>query len=358
MQPFKLPAAHALLAALPALICSCEISQPATEDIEPQFQQTRTVSALVEDAALLLERQGESAAFSKFKKQGSKWFHGDAYVFVFDSKGKSLCAPANPDLEGQNLADLTDADGKQIVEAMLAAVSGDKSAGWVHYQWPKPGDTQPTWKSSYVMQVTDASGRKCIVGSGLYNMKVDQVFLVETVDKAAGWVHYQWPKPGDTKPTWKSSYVMQVTDASGKKCIVGSGLYDMKVDQVFLVETVDKAAELIKKEGRRAFDTLRAKSGPFRYQDVYVYVFDRKGIELVNPVSPELEGKNLLDFKDVNGKPVNQDIIRALETKDRAWMEYMWPRPGETKASKKRSYIRRIKVGGEDLYVGAGAYID
>ncbi len=301
MQPFKLPAAHALLAALPALICGCEISQPATEDIEPQFQQTRTVSALVEDAALLLERQGESAAFSKFKKQDSKWFHGDAYVFVLDSKGKSLCAPANPDLEGQNLADLTDADGKRIVAAMLAEVAGDKSAGWVHYQWPKPGDT---------------------------------------------------------KPTWKSSYVMQVTDASGRKCIVGSGLYDMKVDQVFLVETVDKAAELIKKEGRRAFDTLRAKSGPFRYQDVYVYVFDRKGIELVNPVSPELEGKNLLDFKDVNGKPVNQDIIRALEIKDRVWMEYMWPRPGETKQSKKRSYIRRIKVGGEDLYLGAGAYID
>ncbi len=132
----------------------------------------------------------------------------------------------------------------------------------------------------------------------------------------------------------------------------------MKVDRLFLVETVDKAAELLKKEGRQAFDTLRAKSGPFRYQDVYVFVHDRNGLELVNGAFPDLEGKNLLDLRDPTGKPIVQDTIRLLETKDRAWMEYMWPRPGESEPSKKLSYFRRIKVGDEDLYLGAGTYIN
>lgn len=298
MHPFQVPAARALVAALPALLCGCTL-QPATEAV-PHYEETGTVSALAKDAALLVQQRGEGA-FTEFKRPNSKWFHDDTYVFVLDWSGTALCVPPDPDLEGQDLSDMTDAGGKRVAAMMRATVSGGKSAGWVHYQWPKPGETQPTWKSSYVMEVTDAAGRKRIVGSGRYNMKVDRVFLVETVDKAA---------------------------------------------------------ELLEREGRRAFDTLRATSGAFRYQDVYVFVHDRKGTELVNPAFPHLEDKSQWDLKDANGKLIIQESIRALETRDRTWIDYMWPRPGETIPSSKHAYLRRIKVGGEDLYVGAGAYLD
>ena len=104
--------------------------------------------------------------------------------------------------------------------------------------------------------------------------------------------------------------------------------------------------------------TLRDRAGPFRYQDVYVFVDDHKGIELVNPVFPELEGTDLIDFKDANGKLVIREIIEMLRDKDSGWMECMWPKPGTTTPSKKLCYIRKVKVGDRTLYVGAGVYLE
>ncbi len=149
-----------------------------------------------------------------------------------------------------------------------------------------------------------------------------------------------------------------VKDAAGKEYIVGSGRYDMKVEKLFVVDTVDGAAELIRKEGKQAFQTLRDKAGPFRYQDVYVFVHDRNATQLVSPVSPDLEGQNLLDFKDANGKMLWRETIKMLEAKGTGWIDYMWPKPGETEPSKKLAYVRKVKMGDEVLYVGAGIYLD
>ncbi|MFQ5927607.1 MAG: cache domain-containing protein, partial [Terriglobia bacterium] len=213
----------------------------------------------------------------------------------------SLCHPLIPETEGENIINLTDGDGKRLIAMMIEKVSGRK---------------------------------------------------------AAGWVHYKWPRQRDEKPTWKSSYCMRVKGASGKEYLVGSGLYDLKVERLFIVETVDEAAELVRKKGRGAFATLRDQASPFRYQDVYVFVHDKNGLELVNPVQPQLEGTNLLDFKDASGKAVVRETIKMLETKEAGWIDYMWPKPGATKPSKKFSYVRKLNVGDRTLYVGAGVYLD
>jgi ABC-type amino acid transport substrate-binding protein len=268
--------------------------------LKPKYMQTTQVMALVKKAAALVERKGEEA-FPEFKKSGSDYFHGDFYVFVDDLKGKILCSPITPELEGTNILDLTDADGKRFMAGVADIVAGEKAAGWVHYRWLRRKSQDPSWKSSYVVRVQDASGRQYLVGSGLY---------------------------------------------------------DMKVEKLFIVDTVDDAARLIKKKGEQAFATLRDRTGPFRYQDVYVFVDDYNGIELVNPVSPELEGTDLIDFKDANGKLVIREMIEMLRDKDSGWMEYMWPKPGATTPSKKMSYVRKLHGGEKTLYVGAGVYLE
>ena len=289
------------LAVRPLLIfCAAQLLSAQGVEANPKHDQPKQVIALVEKAAALVEREGEKA-FSKFRKKGSEWFHGEIYVFVTDLEGTALCAPPMPELEGKNIIDRVDPNGKRVIAMEIEKVSGNKGAGWIHYQWPKPGED---------------------------------------------------------KPFWKSSYVMRVKDASGKEYMVGSGLYDMKVEKLFVVDTVDDAAELIRKEGKPAFQTLRDKAGPFRYQDVYVFVHDQNGVELVSPASPDLEGQNLLDFKDANGKLVLRDTIKMLETKETGWIEYVWPKPGETEPSKKLTYVRKVEMGDEVLYVGAGIYLD
>ncbi len=267
---------------------------------QPQYEQTKQVITLVEKAAELLKREGPQA-FSKFRQKNSEWFHGDSYVFVHDRKGVCLCHPFQPALEGTNLIDLKDVDGKRLTATMIDTVSGQRAAGWVHYKWPRPKDATPSWKSSYVVRVKDSSGNEYLLGSGMYGMKVEKLFIVETVDEAA---------------------------------------------------------RLIGQNGKKSFPILRDKAGRFRYMGVYVFVSDKKGNELVSGGFPELEGTNLWDFKDANGKLVIQYQIKMLETKDAGWNDYMWPKPGETKPSKKLSYVRKVKSTDGFLYVGAGLYTE
>jgi methyl-accepting chemotaxis protein len=46
--------------------------------------------------------------------------------------------------------------------------------------------------------------------------------VLETGD--SGWVDYQWPRPGATEPSPKSSYVRKV-DVNGTLYLVGAGVY-------------------------------------------------------------------------------------------------------------------------------------
>jgi cytochrome c len=83
-----------------------------------------------------------------------------------------------------------------------------------------------------------------------------------------------------------------------------------------------------------------------------------KGNLLVNAAFPELEGKNELELKDVTGKPIVKSFINLLKTKDSGWVYYMWPKPGQSKPSKKSSYVKRAKLGKDMVFVGAGFYVE
>ena len=266
---------------------------------EPTYAETKQLIDLVERAAAVVKSQGQEAC-AEFKEENGSWRQGDAYIFVHDMRGTSLCHPFMPELEGTELINFQDVDGKRMVATMVERISEEPGATWVHYRWPRPGDPDGT-------------------------------------------------------PVWKSSYVVRVEDPSGEDRMVGSGLYEMKTEKLFVVETVDAAADLVER-GNDAFATLRDMASPFRYQDVYVFVHDQNGVQLVNIIFPELEGTSLLDFQDVNGKFVLRDTIAMLRDQDAGWIDYMWPRPGETSPSKKSSYVRKVKVGDDVLYVGAGVY--
>ena len=121
---------------------------------------------------------------------------------------------------------------------------------------------------------------------------------------------------------------------------------------------VDKAATLIGKKGKDAFPEFKKKGGEWFKGDAYIFVGDMKGNLLVNAAFPELEGKNELDLKDATGKFIVKSFIDLLKTKDSGWVDYMWPKPGQTKPSKKSSYVKRVKLGKEMIYVGAGIYTE
>ena len=138
---------------------------------------------------------------------------------------------------------------------------------------------------------------------------------------------------------------------------MGSGLYDMKMERMFVVDSVDSAAALIQRRGEATFNTLRDKRSEFRFRDIYIFVLDGKGIALVNAGFPQLEGQNRLHVKDASGKAYMQEMFRMLQKKDAGWVDYLWPKPGEAKPSKKSTYVRKIKLDRHTLYVAAGVYL-
>jgi signal transduction histidine kinase len=254
--------------------------------------------SFVQEAAALIEKEGE-AAFSKFRDPGGDWFQGDRYVFVWGLDGIRRVFPPDTAGEGQNMRDLKDINNKPIGQWFIARASGANGDGWVHYQWPRPGEIFPVWKNTYVRRAVSPAGNAYLVGSGRYNMPMDRTFIVDLVEQAA---------------------------------------------------------RMLRERGKAGFARLRDKSGEFVFMNTYAFVVALNGVEYVNPAFPNLEGRNLLDYKDAAGNYLVREMIDKTEDAASAWVEYFWPKPGSGEAVRKLAYVRRTSVDGETVIIGAGLY--
>ena len=268
---------------------------------ELQYEESRKLVALVDEAAALIAEKGEEA-FKILSVEGSKWRHGETYIFVLSPDGTFLVHP-DPEFAGKNQIDFTDVNGKPVVKWFIAKVK-------------------------------------------------------ENPQRRSGWSHYLSVKPGEITPCWKTTYLKLVTAPSGKEYIVGSGLYNMRMEKAFVVDGVNMAAELIKKEGRAAFDTLRDKKSEYNYKDTYVFVIDDKGTLLLDPPFPSLEGRNVYNYRDPAGKYLFREMIEVANKNGSGWVEYMWPKPNNTEYEKKSSFVKKVQVGNEVLIVGTGIYLE
>jgi len=243
------------------------------EDAEYQYKETEELVELVNDAVVLIEEKGKDV-FAEFAVQDSKWRHDDKYIFVIDPEGM-VYAHASTALVGTNVIELTDVNGKPFIKWFLIEVSDEDSSGWSHYLWNIPGQDEPTWKSTYVQSAIAPSGKKYIAGCGLYNMKMERAFIVDQVNEAA---------------------------------------------------------DMIEVEGVSAFDVLRDPKSEFIFNSNYVFVLDEEGTLLVHP---EIEGTNLYDAQDVNGKYFIREILEVGREDGSGWVDYWWSKPGEDKPSSK-----------------------
>jgi signal transduction histidine kinase len=266
------------------------------------YKDTRRLVSLVEDAADLMEQRGTNI-FREFGQENSRWFNDNYYLFVYDVDGNCVFHPANPELVGRNLMGLRDMNGKPVI------------------RW-----------------VTD-------VGRG-------------TNDDASGWVFYLWEEGRELSPMWKSSYVRKVAAPDGKTYVLGCGVYDIKIERAFVKDRVDLAVALVQAKGKdAAFSDFRNSSSPFFFLNAYIFVLDINGRALVDPAYPTLVSRNLQDFQDEVGRYVVREMIQKLESSDEAWVQYMWPKPGDTLPSRKIAYVRKVRVGDETLMVGCDVFM-
>ena len=119
---------------------------------------------------------------------------------------------------------------------------------------------------------------------------------------------------------------------------------------------VDKAAALIDSKGKSVFPEFRKTGSEWRSGDTYLFVGDMKGVEVFNAAFPKLEGTDVSGIKDAKGKLITMEQIKTVQSKGAGWVDYMWPKPGQTQPSQKWSYVKAVKIDGEPGFVGAGFY--
>jgi signal transduction histidine kinase len=122
-----------------------------------------------------------------------------------------------------------------------------------------------------------------------------------------------------------------------------------------IVALVDKAAALIDSKGKAAFAEFRKSDSEWWRGDTYLFAGDMKGMSLLNPAFPKLEGTDLRSLKDSNGKLIGVELMKTA-SKGAGWVDYMFPKPGQSQPSQKWSYVKAVTIDGTPGYVGAGFY--
>jgi len=95
-------------------------------------------------------------------------YDGKEYVWINDMGPRMVAHPVKPELDGQDLSQQKDSTGKRLFVEFVETVRRD-GAGYVDYQWPKPGAQENSPKRSYVAGFAPWGW---VVGSGVY---VDEV---------------------------------------------------------------------------------------------------------------------------------------------------------------------------------------
>ncbi len=117
---------------------------------------------------------------------------------------------------------------------------------------------------------------------------------------------------------------------------------------------VKRVQEKFKKDGADAtFKAVSDKSTPeFHDRDLYPFIFDMNGVNVAHGTRPFLIGKNLLDFKDPDGKYIFHEMIKIANGPGSGWIDYKFLNPFTNKIENKSSYIERIG----NYFVGVGAW--
>lgn len=99
---------------------------------------------------------------------------------------------------------------------------------------------------------------------------------------------------------------------------------------------------------------------PVRFNDGrgYYFIVSLDGVEELYPTRPEMEGKNLMDLRDIKGKYVIQDEIQTVEQKGEGFVTGYWPNPVKEndKGSLQHCFIKKFPP--LDWLIGTGEFID
>jgi methyl-accepting chemotaxis protein len=169
-----------LSTALTGWLAAAEIARLRYADKEDSTQ------VVVETGVSLIARYADAASSGEMTTEQAKQsaltaiknlrYGEDDYFWVHDENLMMLMHPFKPQLDGTDISEIEDPNGVRLFVEMNKVVDAD-GAGFVEYEWPKPGEEEPQPKISYVAGYEDWGW---IIGSGVY---VDDVETAIAADR-------------------------------------------------------------------------------------------------------------------------------------------------------------------------------
>ncbi|TYT75343.1 response regulator [Desulfobotulus mexicanus] len=226
--------------------------------------------------------------------------NGIGYYFIFSMEGTDILFPDRPEMKGNNMLSVQGGSGEYVVRDMLEIV-GEKDEGFYTYRWTKPrkegNDYLKTayvkyfeplgWvigTGSYLDDVTDklqnevleyivplqldeegyffgsikggyplftngelTRGGGNIIGlTDPYGIPIIQKYNDIIAENGSGFVNYSWPKPENSLPSPKVSFVTEIPEWSW---IIGAGVYLDSIEEKLVTRHQMLQKELFQKAG-------------------------------------------------------------------------------------------------------------
>ena len=105
------------------------------------------------------------------------------------------------------------------------------------------------------------------------------------------------------------------------------------------------------------FETIKNALGGMIYNNGrgYIFIDDKNGVNLLQPLNKDIEGKNLLEYTDAKGYQYMKKIADTVINKTEAYDEYYWYKSKDDKNTyKKLSFFKYFEP--LDFAIGTGEY--
>ncbi|WP_137129968.1 methyl-accepting chemotaxis protein [Rhizobium sp. FY34] len=104
-------------------------------------------------------------------------------------------------------------------------------------------------------------------------------------------------------------------------------------------------------EAKRLIGVMRYDNG-----SGYFWINDMQPKMVMHPIKPEMNGTDVSQSKDPNGKFLFMDMVKTVKASGQGFVDYDWPKPGADKPVEKYSHVAGFEPWG--WLVGTGVYVD
>jgi two-component system NarL family sensor kinase len=108
-------------------------------------------------------------------------------------------------------------------------------------------------------------------------------------------------------------------------------------------------------ENEVKLEVKRILNGLVYGEDGYFFVYDKLGVNLVHPITPELVGQNLFDLQAENGDYIIRSLLDASKNGG-GYHQYPWNKPSDNSVKQKLSYV--VNLERWQWMMGTGLYLD